>query len=161
MLEPQWLTYARQFLGLKEIPGTEHNPKIIDWLYKLKAWWRDDETPWCGVFVAHCISESGHPIAKNWMRARAWLDWGVRLDSPTVGAVVIFSRDGGGHVGFVVGEDQNQNLMVLGGNQGNKVSIAPFNLERVLGYRWPNSTVVRIGALPLVESGAKVSQNEA
>lgn len=161
-MEPEWLVYARKYLGLKEIPGTGNNPKIIEWLIKLKAWWKDDETPWCGLFVATCFNECGYPIAKNWMRARAWLDWGVVLRVPAVGAVVIFERKGGGHVGFVVGRDQNENLMVLGGNQGNKVSIAPFSKDRVLGYRWPQKSVIKIeNELPLIESGARVSSNEA
>jgi hypothetical protein len=29
---------------------------------------------------------------------------------------------------------------VLGGNQGNAVSIKPYPLERVLSYRWPAAT---------------------
>jgi uncharacterized protein (TIGR02594 family) len=161
MNEPDWLTYARQFLALKEIPGTENNPTIVNWLIKLKAWWREDETPWCGTYVAAVLANSGIPIAQHWYRARDWLNWGVSIAFPVVGAVVVFERKGGGHVGFVVGEDQNQNLMVLGGNQGNRVSIAPFDIARVLGYRWPAGTVVRIGTLPLIESGARVSTNEA
>jgi uncharacterized protein (TIGR02594 family) len=147
---------------LREIPGTEHNPVILNWLYKLKAWWRDDETPWCGLFVASCFNELGYPIARTWMRARAWLDWGIVLHFPTVGCVVVFERQGGGHVGFVVGRDVDNNLMVLGGNQGNKVSIAPFSLDRVLGYRWPNNTVLSIvDKLPIVDSNGIVSANEA
>lgn len=159
--EPAWLVYARQFLGLKEIPGTENNPIIVNWLIRLKAWWRNDETPWCGVFVAAVISNCGFPIAKHWYRARDWLDWGLVVDFPVVGSVVVFERKGGGHVGFVVGEDQNRNLMVLGGNQSNRVSIAPFDRSRVLGYRWPVGTVFIVSQLPLIESGAKVSFNEA
>ena len=52
MSEPSWLKIARSYEGLKEIPGPRHNQTIIRWLGKLKAWWSDDETPWCGVFVA-------------------------------------------------------------------------------------------------------------
>jgi len=160
-MEPDWLIFARRFIGLKEIPGTENNPIIVNWLVKLKAWWREDETPWCGLFVAAVFNDCGIEIAKNWMRARAWLEWGIILPEPTVGCVVIYSRNGGGHVGFVVGQDQAGNLMTLGGNQSNKVTIAPFPKERVLGYRWPGHKVIRIARLPIVDSDGKVSTNEA
>lgn len=161
MTEPGWLVYGRQFIGLREIPGTVNNPKIIEWLIKLKAWWREDETPWCGTFCAACISESGLPLPKHWYRASDWLNWGVSLAAPELGCVVVFSRKGGGHVGFVVGEDQNGSLMVLGGNQSNRCSIAPFDRQRAIGYRWPAGIVVRIGHLPVIESVARVSENEA
>jgi uncharacterized protein (TIGR02594 family) len=162
MNEPRWLPYARRFIGLKEIPGTENNPVIIDWLIKLKAWWREDETPWCGTFVAAVCINSGIPLPVHWYRARGWLDWGSPLDFPVLGCVVVYERKGGGHVGFVMGEDQNGNLMTLGGNQSNKVSIAPFDRSRVLGYRWPaGERVLSVYPLPLIESGAKVSFNEA
>lgn len=158
-MKPWWLIEAEQYIGLKEIPGTEHEPTILKWLYELKAWWRDDETPWCGLFVAHCLSSTALP--QHWYRARAWLDWGIKLDFPTVGCVVIYERKGGGHVGFLVGRDANGNLMTLGGNQGNKVSIAPFPYERVLGFRWPNKEVLNVSPLPLINSDGKISTNEA
>jgi hypothetical protein len=55
--------------------------------------------------------------------------------------------------------------MVLGGNQGDKVSIAAFPLNRVLGYRWPlrefAPTIRGLNNLPLMESDGKLSTNEA
>jgi uncharacterized protein (TIGR02594 family) len=157
MKEPAWLEYARKFLGLREIPGIESNPVIVNWLIKLRAWWRDDSTPWCGLFVAVCISESGIALPKHWYRARDWLNWGQPLSFPVVGAVVVYERKGGGHVGFIVGKDQNGDLMTLGGNQGDRVSIAPFSRDRVLGYRWPAAAVVVLAELPILASGPRVS----
>lgn len=137
MTAPRWMAVGRKYIGLAEVPGREHNPVIINWLTSLKAWWREDETPWCGTFVAAVLREADVPITASWYRARAWLDWGLRLHAPTLGCVVVFERAGGGHVGFVAGRDIAGRLMVLGGNQGNRVSIAPFDVSRVLGYRWP------------------------
>jgi uncharacterized protein (TIGR02594 family) len=159
--DPEWLAYARKFLDLREIPGSQHNPVILDWLMKLRAWWRDDETPWCGVYVAHCMATFGIPLPQYWMRARDWLNWGTKLEFPTIGCVVVFSRDKGGHVGFVVGRSIDGHLMVLGGNQGNRVSIAPIDNSRVLGYRWPLQKVLAIVTLPIVTSDGKISSNEA
>lgn len=154
MDEPYWLTVARSNLHIAEIPGKETAPKIAQWLLNLKAWWRDDETPWCGVFVAECMRQAHLSIPKHWYRALAWNDWGLRLNSPTLGCVVTFARQGGGHVGFYVGNDESGRLMILGGNQGNRVSIAPFDVSRVSGYRWPSDA-----ALPSVLVTPKLASN--
>jgi uncharacterized protein (TIGR02594 family) len=85
------------------------------------------------------MQQSGIKYPKAYYRAKAWLDWGMPLQMPAHGCVVVFSRAGGGHVGLVVGESPDWSLAVLGGNQGNAVSIAMFDRDRVLGYRWPAS----------------------
>ena len=41
-----------------------------------------------------------------------------------------------GHVGFVVGEDKVGNLMILGGNQSDSVSITPISKSRLLCCVW-------------------------
>lgn len=157
----KWIEEARKYLGLNEIPGPKHNATILSWLSQLKAWWKEDETPWCGTFVAHCVREAGLTVPQYWMRAKAWADWGVKLQAPAPGCIVVFEREGGGHVGFVVGKDSRGNLMVLGGNQGNRVSIAPFSTARVLAYVWPLAVPRDGEALPLLASNGQVSTNEA
>lgn len=163
MKEQVWMVEARKHLGLAEIPGPAHSPVILSWLQRLKAWWSDDETPWCGVFVAHCIVAAGLPLPKNWMRAKAWAEWGSRLSAPVPGCIVVFERQGGGHVGFVVGRTANGNLMVLGGNQGNRVSEAPFDRSRAVAYVWPASLPMPDHApLPVLDAaGQAISTNEA
>lgn len=161
-MTPSWLEIAKRYVGLAEIPGKQHNPTIARWLRELKAWWTDDETPWCGTFVAAVMREAGHPLPKAWYRAKAWLDWGIKLEKPTFGCIVVFDRKGGGHVGFVVGEDQRRRLLVLGGNQGNRVSVAPFELSRVAGYRWPISAIMDPPiTVPKLASTGTSSVNEA
>lgn len=161
MVEYSWMDEARFYLGLAEIPGVRHNATIQSWLLRLGAWWRDDETPWCGVFVAHCLRYSGHDVPPLWMRARAWAAWGRPIGGPVYGCVVVFERAGGGHVGFVAGIDPRGRLMVLGGNQGNRVSIAPFDPARVLAYRWPAGLPVPDKrALPVIKSAGPVSEDE-
>ena len=135
--EPVWLVSARNDIGLREIPGAPTAPRIQRWLVDLRAWWRDDETPWCGVAVAAWMRSASVALPRFWMRARAWADWGQPLDRPAHGCVVVFARQGGGHVGLVVGEDAAGNLLVLGGNQGNAVNVRAFPRARVLAYRWP------------------------
>lgn len=166
MTEPIWLSRARTYVGLAEIPGKGTNPTIAGWLAKLKAPWRDDETAWCGTFVAACFDGVGFTPPKGWAGARNWLNFGIKLPSAGVGCVVVFWRGSktgwSGHVGIVVGKDKNGNLMVLGGNQGNMVSIKPFDRSRVLGYRWPQGvSTPDLTSLPVVASDGKLSTNES
>jgi uncharacterized protein (TIGR02594 family) len=162
MSEPIWIAAARQHIGLREIPGAPTEPKIAGWLKKLGAWWADDSTPWCGTFVAAVMQSCSIPHAKAWYRAKAWLEWGQRVMYPALGAVVVFDRTGGGHVAIIVGQDNNGRLLCIGGNQGDAVSIAPFDRSRVLGYRWPpGEPLPVIATLPIFASTAKASSNEA
>lgn len=158
---PPWLKEALLHVGVKEVPGKEHAPEIQKWLRALKAWWSDDETPWCGVFVAEVMRRTGHELPKHWYRALAWADWGKRIDRPRVGCVVVFSRKGGGHVGLVVGVDQNGRLLVLGGNQGNAVRIDPFDTDRVVAYVVPLNSWLPDVELPRIASELASSRNEA
>jgi uncharacterized protein (TIGR02594 family) len=136
MTEPPWVAEGRRWVGLAEIPGREHAPAIRRWLLDLGAWWSDDETPWCGVYAAHCMRAVGSEPPRAFYRARAWLDWGIELEKPLIGCVAVYERKGGGHVGMIVGRYPPLGLSVLGGNQGNQVSVAVFSREP-LGYRWP------------------------
>lgn len=160
--DPRWFTEAKKHTGLKEIPGPRHNTVILSWLTKLGAWWRDDETPWCGVFVAHCMREAGLPVPKYWMRARAWSDYGANLRATHVapGAILVFARKGGGHVGFYVGEDETF-YHVLGGNQSNMVNVMRIAKARCIAIRWPRGEPV-IGTPRRVRpTSAPISVNEA
>lgn len=156
--DPAWLVEARSHLGTKEIPGPKHSPKILDWVKRLGGWFKDDETPWCGTFVAHCMTVAGQPVPKHWYRAKDWAEWG-KPTPPRVGAVAVFGRTGGGHVGFVVGESADS-LYILGGNQSNAVNIMPLAKARLIAMRWPAGLALAEAKLPAM-SGGTVSRNEA
>lgn len=160
-MEPLWLVTARKHLGVREIPGAPTAPVIAGWLQQLGAWWRDDETPWCGAAVAAWMRACDIEVPTQWYRARAWLDWGRVLSVPSVGAVVVFERRGGGHVGLCVGRDPLGRLLVLGGNQGDAVNILPFDPDRAVGYRWPIHSDERPLPLSVRYSGAASSSDEA
>jgi uncharacterized protein (TIGR02594 family) len=140
MPEPKWMEIARAELERKvvEIPGKESNPRIEEY-QKVVAMQQDDEVPWCSAFANWCMKEAGQAGSGSGA-ARSWLHWGEKLDAPKPGAVVVFWRDkpdgGKGHVAFYVDETPDK-INVLGGNQGNRVRIAPYERVRVLGYRWP------------------------
>lgn len=159
--EPVWMRNARQYVGLAEVPGPRHNPTIISWLEKLKAWWRDDETPWCGVFCAAVFEPLGFSYPKNYFRAREWAKWGsnLRTDRLSPGAVLVFGREGGGHVGFYHAEDLTH-YHVLGGNQSNSVNIMRIAKNRLIAARWPAGQPVVLGPRHVRPDGVPVSINE-
>ena len=161
MNEPRWLAEARKYLGLREVKGSEHNPKILEmWKAIKRGGIKDDETPWCAAFVGACLEWSGVPSSR-FEAAKSYLSWGVPLTHPEVGCIVVFTRDGGGHVGFVVGKDEKGRLMVLGGNQGDAVNIKAFGFDRVSGYRWPAGEPMPVAtSLPILAAG-ELSSNEA
>lgn len=162
VVEQNWVIEARKHLGVSETKGPKTSGIIAKWLNELNAWWHDDETAWCGVFVAHCIKSCGLSVPKYWMRAKAWAEWGEKLPSPVPGCIVIFEREGGGHVGFVVGRTVKGNLMVLGGNQGDCVCIKPFDRSRVLAYVWPSDVPMPFNkSLLVMESNSELSVRES
>ncbi len=161
-----WLEEAKKFIGQKEIKGPKHNPNIISWWSKIGAsWFVDDETPWCAGYTGAMLENVGIRSSRSAM-ARSYSRWGQALTGPAIGAIVVFERGQiSGHVGFIVGRDQNNNLMVLGGNQGDAVNIKPFPVSRVVAYRWPSGfalpTVTGMANLPRVNSNGILSTNEA
>ena len=160
---PPWLTVARTYLGTREVPGPDTNATIKRWLRQLGAWWTDDATPWCGALPAIVMKESGLAYPKQWYRARAWADWGMPCE-PTNGAVAVFERGAAGHVGFIVGQDHMSRLLVLGGNQGDAVTIAPFSRLRLIACRWPAEPAAAFdftGNLPRLANNEQESRNEA
>jgi uncharacterized protein (TIGR02594 family) len=135
--EPAWLTEARKDFGIKEIQGPQTNLSIKKWLADLRAWWSDDETPWCGVAVAHWMQASGQTFPTTYYRATAWETWGVKVDVPVLGAVACFSRQGGGHVGLITAIDPLGRYKIYGGNQGDCVCETWIDGNRCTAIRMP------------------------
>ena len=161
--EPSWIKEARKYIGLKEVKGSKHNPEIIKmWADIKRGGIKDDETPWCAAFVGAML-ERTLIQSSRFESAKSYMQWGVPLNYPAVGSVVVFSRNGGGHVGFVVGRDASGNLLVLGGNQSDSVNIQSFSPYSktfpVAGYRWPKGVALPSNNLPVLskaEAATKV-----
>jgi uncharacterized protein (TIGR02594 family) len=152
-MQPKWHAIATAELGTQEIAGAKNNPRIVEYQRATGLAARDDETPWCGSFVAWCLSKAKQPYnVMTAARARAWMEWGRELKRPTLGCVVVFRRAGGGHVGFYAGEASGDRILVLGGNQGNAVSIKPYPRAQLLGYRWPKAVSLPTDVKPLGQS---------
>lgn len=129
--------YARREwgIGVKEISGKKHNPRIVWYasFTSLKA--TDDETPWCSAFMCAMAFLAGLPSTKS-AAAKSWLTYGLPGDG-SQGDIAIFKRSGGHHVAFVNKAFQKGDKVVnvLGGNQGNCVSIMDYKVENLLGFR--------------------------
>jgi len=134
---PNILLQALAKFGTREIVGPGSSSQILGWAKEvgLSRDYTADETPWCGLFVAVCAHDANYPPARIALRAKDWLNWGKPVPTPMLGDVVVFDRDGGGHVGIYVGEDTAGYLHILGGNQGNCVCIARFPSSRMVGAR--------------------------
>lgn len=161
-MEPCWLRVARGDLGLAEIAGKNDAPFLRRWQAQLGVPWLGP-SPWCGVAVAHWLRECDVAAPRAFYRARSWLEWGVELEQPRVGCVVVYERKGGGHVGFILGKDRDYRLLTLGGNQGDAVSVMAFPQSRALGFRWPREALAQLRhePLPVIRQPVAVSTSEA
>jgi uncharacterized protein (TIGR02594 family) len=140
MTEPAWLSWARGQLGVHETPGPASTQRILDYrrIAGVPLGGEDGIVPWCAIFVNAALASTGHKGSGNGM-ARGFLRWGQALKAPAVGAVTVLSSSRGpttGHVALYLGETPTH-VQLLGGNQGDAVSIAMFPKAKVLGYRWP------------------------
>lgn len=140
---PPWVTEANRFIGLHEV----RDAKQLDKALNLDA----SEIPWCGAFTGMIIANvlPGETIPANPLWALNWKKFGVALTEPYFGAIAVFKRKAGGHVGFVVGHDAKY-VHLLGGNQSNQVSVTKVSKTQLEAYRWP-STYALVG-LPLLHS---------
>lgn len=166
-VEPVWMREARRHMGLREVPGPKSNPVILGWAKRLGGWvasfYRDDDTPWCGLAMAAWIAITlpKESLPANPLGALNWRKFGVPLEEPALGAILVFKRTGGGHVGEYAGEDATH-LHVLGANQNNSVSITRIPKERLVAVRWPSTVALPTGGrVILTAKGVAVSKTEA
>lgn len=160
---PRHLLKALELYGVQETIGTMHNPIIMGWAKELgiDKIYKSDEIPWCGLFMAIVIKRAEREPVDEFLRARSWANWGVNSPDPSLGDILVFVRSGGGHVGIYVGEDSKA-YHVLGGNQGNAVSIVRIDKARCIAVRRPeyHTPPPNIRSITLAASGS-FSSNEA
>ncbi len=140
MDQPAWLNAAWAEFGVREKAGTANEPGVLGYFREAgHAEIDDDTTPWCAAFLAAMLNRSGISHTGS-LLARSYLAWGDALDAAQLGAVAVLSRGddaNAGHVGFYLGSAKDR-VFLLGGNQGDAVSVDTFEASRVLGYRWPS-----------------------
>ena len=144
MTQPRWLELAWADLGVAETPGPNQTARVVGYYADVgHAQVKDDETAWCAAFLGSCLERAGIHGTRS-LAARSYLAWGEPLDAFRRGAVAVLSRTADpalGHVGFLVGQTADA-VILLGGNQGNRVCVEAFPRSRLLGLRWPLASPV-------------------
>lgn len=159
---PKMLMEALKLYGVLEKQGNGNNPAILAWAKEcgIKGY-TADSIPWCGLFMAVVAQRAGKPLPGNPLWAKDWASWGDPVKSARLGDVLVFARDGGGHVGLYAGEDDAA-YHVLGGNQGDAVSIKRVLKSRCIAIRNHYSTAVpdNVRSIRLAANG-RLSTGEA
>lgn len=136
-----------RFIGIKELPGAADNPFVMAMLQLDNTWPQHDEVPWCSGYVNFIAWLLRLPRSKS-LAARSWLSVGrpITRGDEACGFDVVVLADtdtitpgpedtrAPGHVGFF-GSFEGTRVWILGGNQSNSVSVAPFPRTRILGVR--------------------------
>jgi uncharacterized protein (TIGR02594 family) len=160
---PRILVQAVKQLGVKEFVGKQHNPIILNWARELKlsSVYNADEIPWCGLFIGYCCHMAGLEVINKPLWALSWSNWGTEVTEAMLGDVLTFKRNGGGHVGIYVGEDDTH-FHVLGGNQGNSVSVSRIAKSRLYKARrtaWKVAQPLNVRKVQLKPKGV-ITTNE-
>jgi uncharacterized protein (TIGR02594 family) len=164
---PRTISEGLAMVGVAEIVGKGSNRTIIGWRDELNqagvkiAGFSDDDIPWCGLFAAIIAHRAGKRGVDAPLWARNWGKFGTATSEASLGDVLVFVRNGGGHVGFYVAEDATA-FHVLGGNQSNRVSITRIAKDRCIAARRPLYNAKPASVKPYrVAAGGALSQNEA
>lgn len=152
---PLLLKAALADYGTLELRGPGNNPTIFAWADEVGAtaktpyanwaadWYNSDSIPWCGLSMAVWAVRSSQRRPERmpppkYLSAADWLNYGfqIPISKAMLGDVVVFKRDGGGHVAIYVGEDATA-FHILGGNQGDAVTIMRKLKSECIGVRRP------------------------
>lgn len=133
---------GKYFQGVKTDPIYDRKKRSFDIAPTYEAGGAGHITAWCAAFVNWCLNTAGAPHL-GYATAKSWLDFGTPVAHPVFGCVTVIKPSSStgsttGHVAFFV-ERQGNNVKLLGGNQGDRVSESLFKAANVLGYRWPTA----------------------
>lgn len=141
VLDPEWLCIAQADVGrVKEISGPAAHPRILE-AQALTRYCepQGDETPWCSAIMCLWMHQAGYTHTAS-AAARSWEHWSKALPELRRGAVVVLWRgdpdSSSGHVGLALSWDED-NVTLVGGNQGNEVSSKVYPRSRIVSIRWP------------------------
>lgn len=154
--QPNWIDIAQGEIGVQEIAGSEHNSRVLEY-HSTTGGHATDEVPWCASFVNWVMIQSGHG-GNNSAWAQSWKNYGKDLGQPAYGAIAVIRwNSSSGHVGFVVGKNGN-NVLLLGGNQSNSVNITSFSTSKVIAYVVPASYEVPESAFTFGATNGEVEE---
>jgi uncharacterized protein (TIGR02594 family) len=150
---PPWLVAGILDIGVEEIPGTDHAPRILE--YHLNTGqWSNDEVPWCGSAVETWLVETGFEgLQRRGALARAWGGWGRPANLNELGAICVLRRRKGGpdastgsrwgyHVGVYLNMSR-RNVVMLSGNKDDRVGVDTYSRRQWERYamRMPDNYI--------------------
>ena len=154
-IAPPWLMVMRAITGLTENEGSGDNPRILHMADAIAreyphqadyaAYYTGDDIAWCGLAVGYCVTLAGiEPVfgetdTERWMWAQAWAEWSqsTELNDPQLGAIVVTTREGGGHVTMFEEMGSPGYWRCRGGNQSDQVKISDIATSSVIKIVWP------------------------
>ena len=129
------LNTATQWIGKTEDADRK---ELAAFIQKAGITINPDNTAWCAAF-ANAVLFANNIKGTGAINAKSFMEWGKSTSQPQQGDIVVLWRGSPqswkGHVGFYKGADDAGNVLILGGNQDDKVSVESFSASRVLGYR--------------------------
>jgi len=125
--DPVWaseitpLSIAQSQIGLGEIGGNNKGIYVRQYLNGR------ENLPWCAGFVSYCIKKAGYSLP-YFLKAKSYLEIGKKIARWNLSSndIVIFSRQGGGHIG-IVEQVVNNGFVSIEGNLGDY----PAKVKRV------------------------------
>lgn len=163
-----WLGIAVGEIGVKEYkPG--NNPRILEYhastdIYRHKS----DDVAWCSAFTNWCMEQSGNRGTESAL-ALSWKNWGQQVAQPITGAIAVKKRmvwDSKkqkwitmGHVGIVYGGTPDGKLLILGGNQGDAVSISKYDKKSFFTFRLPSTYNIKSNDTLTIYSSKNYGKN--
>jgi uncharacterized protein (TIGR02594 family) len=162
---PRMVVEARKLLGTVETPGPGNNPTILEWAAELglSNIYTADAIPWCGLFMAIVAHRAGKALPPSPLWALSWSNFGTPAGQPCLGDVLVFVREGGGHVTLYVGEDRAGYFHCLGGNQSDQVCVERIAKARLHAARRPPFQIqMPPSCEPIIlDPDGRISENEA
>ena len=137
-----WMLDAKSQLGMRETTGNNDGPDVVKYL-KTVGLKPGAKSYWCGAFVNWTMNQAGiNGRPENPDRALNWRNFGLSLNKTAYGSVGTLKRKGGGHVGFLVANDQDRPgwVIMLGGNQSDAVMYNSFPL-RIMQFNYPTGYI--------------------
>lgn len=139
---PPWIPLALGEIGVLEDtrPGKSH-PRIEQFHAITSGGAAPDDVPWCASYVSWVLEMAGVKSTKSKMAA-SYATWGVVCPRLAFGCVVLMGKSdkdaaGSGHVGFAIGAVGATDFLLLGGNQGDRVSVDYRKVANIAALRWP------------------------
>lgn len=169
---PRTIQEAFKEYGTLEVPGKASNAKILGWAKEvgINKGYTDDSIPWCGLFAAVIAHRAEKDVVDAPLWARNWAKFGTEVGylaatklkfvagkKASLGDILVFVRDGGGHVCFYLGETPTHYL-AIGGNQSDKVCIAAIPRSRCIAVRRPAYKVQPASVKPYLLGGVEVRE---